>query len=169
MDKRISTRLTKENISAVLAILAEIPAQIESVSAHRSRDELHNPLGVGERSLLENLAHLVNCEARSAEAIYLALLLDVPLLHDVHPERHWGPLLQYERFEFAELLAYFKFRRSVLLNVLHALTDAQWARVVREENKQRQESVYWQARGLALHEWAHLTAIKEKLCKTTGQ
>ncbi len=37
-----------------------------------------------------------------------------PLILDIHPERQWGNLLHYEQFEFADLLAYFNFRRKVL-------------------------------------------------------
>ena len=120
---------------------------------------------MGERSLTENMAHLINVEALSAEAIYMALLAHEPLFSDTHPEREWGKLLRHEQFEFAELLAYFKFRRVVLLRVLNGLNDTQWARVIREEGKQRKESVYWRARTIALHELEHLTDLETKLQK----
>jgi hypothetical protein len=109
------------------------------------------------------LAHLVNCEARSSEAIYLALLADEPYLLDIHPERQRGKLLRLDQFDFSELLSYFNFRRTVLLCVLHSLKEEQWARVVREEGKQRKESVYWLARSIAMHELEHLTDLRNKL------
>jgi hypothetical protein len=159
----ISTKLTKANITAVLNLLETTPRQLETLSAPLSTEELQTPLGSGQRSLTEDLAHLINCEARSAEAIYLALLLDQPLFPNIHPERQWGKLFRTETFPFSDLLAYFKFRRNLLLNVLHPLTDAQWERTIREEGKKRQESVYWRARTIALHEREHLIDLEGKL------
>jgi hypothetical protein len=163
MKKSISTQLTPENITAVLAILTQAPQQLATLSANLAAEQLLTPLGVGERSFTEDLAHLINCEACSSEAIYLALMKNEPLLPPVHPERDLGKLVRHDLFEFADLLAYFTFRRRVLLRVLNGLTEAQWARVIREEDKQRQESVYWRARGLAMHEQEHLTDLEQKL------
>lgn len=163
MKKSVSTKLTGENIQAVMTILEGTATHMERWGAALSPDDLRRPLGDGERSLTEDLAHLINCETCTAGAIYLALLTDQPLLPKIHPERDWGKLVRHEMFEFDELLAYFQFRRRRLLRVLGALTDAQWARVVREEGKQRQESVYWLARTLALHELAHVTDLQRKL------
>lgn len=158
----ISTKLTKANIAAVLNLLETTPGQLETLTASLSTEKLQTPPGSGERSLTEDVAHLINCEARSAEAIYLALLLDQPLIHDIHPERQWGKLLHTPSFPFSDLLAYFKFRRTLLLNVLRSLTDAQWERTIREEGKKRQESVYWRARTIALHEREHLIDLEGK-------
>lgn len=163
MKKTISTKLSHSNITAVTDILTGIPEQLKSLSAGRSSEQLRIPLGQGERSLTEDLAHLINCEARTSEAIYLALLVNQPAFIDVHPERQWGSLLRYDMFDFSALLAYFEFRRLVLLRVLRALTAEQWARTIREEGKQRQESVYWRARALALHEMEHVEDITNKL------
>ena len=87
---------------------------------------------------------------------------------DVHPERQVGKLLRYDLLAFADLLAYFKLRRTVLLRVLKSLTAAQWSRSIREARKQRQESVYWQARGQALHEFEHLSDLRHKLDGSTS-
>jgi hypothetical protein len=51
----------------------------------------------------------------------------------------------------------------VLLRVLTSLSEADWARSIREVGKQRQESVYWRARSLALHELEHLAELERKL------
>ena len=149
-------------------MLAEAPAQLESLSKALSEEQLHQPLGAGERSFTEDLAHLIHSEARTSDAIYLALLLDQPLLPDIHSERQWGKLLRYDLLSFSELLAYFKIRRAVLLRVLSPLTDEQWTRSIRENGKKRQESVYWRARALAMHELEHLTALQNKLTGRTG-
>lgn len=161
--KSISTQLTPENIVACLAILAEIPNQLYTLSIPLSPEQLRTPLAADERSFTENLAHLINCEERAAEAIYLALLLDEPLIAPIHAERDWGQLFYRQQYPFADLLAYFRFRRMVLLSVLRPLTPEQWERTIREESKQRKESVYWRVRGLALHEAEHLADLKNKL------
>lgn len=165
MKKAISTQLTKDNIAAVLAILNETANQLERLSAGLTPEQIRAPLGTGERSFIEEVAHLLNTEARTAESIYLALLLKEPLVHPVHPEHDWGKLLRHDLFELPDLLAYFKFRRALLLHVLNALTDDQWTRVIREEGKQRKESVYWRARGQALHEDEHVGDLERKLGK----
>src|SRR4030067_2553992 len=142
MKKPVSTQQTASNISAILEILRDSPARVESLSGGLTAHQLRQPMGAGERSLIEDIAHLLNSEARSSEAIYLALLADEPLLVDVHSEREFGKLLRYDQFEISDLLAYFKFRRAGLLRVLDSLTEAQWSRVIREAGKHRKESVY---------------------------
>lgn len=163
MKKAISTDLTNANILKVMELLAETPSQLESLSKPLSDEQLRQPLGKGERSFTEDLAHLLHTEARSSEAIYLALLLEEPLLPDVHPERQWGNLLRYDLLTFSDLLSYFKIRRLVLLRVLASLTESQWRRMIRETGKKRQESVYWRARTIAMHELDHLNDLQSKL------
>jgi len=90
MKKAVSTELTALNIARITALLAEAPGKLEALSTRLSEAQLQQPLGPGERSSAEDLAHLVNCEARSSEAIYLALLADEPVFVDIHPERRLG-------------------------------------------------------------------------------
>lgn len=163
MQKAISTDLTPENILAVLTLLEESPGKLARLAENLSPEQLKLPLGPGERSISGILVHLLHCEALTAGSITLALLKPEPLLHKLHPERDLGKLLRLDQFSYPELLAYFSFRRKVLLTLLQSLTGKQWARPVREEGKQRQESVYWRARGQALHELDHLDDIESKL------
>jgi hypothetical protein len=159
----ISTEQTETNIVRVLEILAETPRQLTRLSQGRPTDALRQPLAPGERSFTETVAHILNCDERASESIYAALVLREPLVLPIHPERQWGKLLRYDQCESAALLAYFTFRRASLLRVIGKLTPAQWGRVVREEGKARQESVYWLARGMALHELAHLGELETRL------
>ena len=161
MKKPISTELTAENIAEVLRLLAAMPARLEAVSRGLTETQARKPPRPGERSLAEDVAHLLHCEARTAEAIVLALLANEPEFPNIHPERQLGKLVAYDQMPFGELLAYFKFRRAVLLRVLNGLKPAQWARTIREPGKQRRETVYWRARGQALHEAAHLAAHEQ--------
>ena len=163
MKKLISRDQTEANIKEVLRLLAESPAKMEMLSKGLSDEQLHRPLGGGERSFIETVTHLINCEAITAESVYVALLRDEPLVSDIHPERDLGKLLHFEQLPFSELLAYFKFRRKVLLRVLESLTEKKWSGCIREEKKQRKETIYWIARGQALHEMEHLSDLETKL------
>ena len=163
MQKTISTDLTPANIARVLELLRETPKKLKALSKLLSVEKLRQPLGAAERSLTEDVAHLINSEARTSEAIYLALLVDEPLIADIHSERDWGKLLRFDLLDFPELLAYFKIRRKVLLRILSALTEAQWSRPIREEGKKRKESIYWRARSLALHESEHVSDLERKI------
>jgi len=178
MKKSISTDQTPANIAKVIDVLAETPSKLEALSQALSVnssvhplpsvdipsvDNLRQPLGRGERSFTEVLAHLINGEARSSEMIYQALLANEPLFADIHPDKNWGKLLRFDLLEFSDLLVYFKLRRTVLLRVLSGLKEEGWARCVREEGKQRKESVYWRARTIAMHELDHLGDLEIKV------
>ena len=163
MQKAISTEQTPENIQQVLTLLANIPHCLQACANSLSLEQLTQPLGPSERTPTEVLAHILHCEALTAESIYLALMLKEPLLHKVHAERDIGNLLRLDQYTFEELLNYFTFRRKVLMNILASLNEKQWARTLREKGKKRQESVYWRARSQALHELEHLEDIESKL------
>ncbi|MFT3893610.1 MAG: DinB family protein [Anaerolineales bacterium] len=165
MKKAISRDQTEENIKEVLRLLANSPVKMETLSKGLSDEQLHHPLGSGERSFIETVTHLINCEAITAKSVYLALLRDKPLVSDIHPERDLGKLLHFEQLPFSELLAYFKVRHTVLLRVLGSLNDKKWSRSVREEKKQREETIYWIARSQALHEMEHLLELEKKLTR----
>lgn len=163
MKKAIATDQTRENIAKVMEVLTESPARLEALSKSVSAEKLRQPMGKGERTASEVLAHMINGEARSSEMIYQALLVDEPFFADIHPERDWGKLLRFDLLDFSDLLVYFIVRRKVLLRVLSGLKETDWGRVVREEGKQRKESVYWRARTIAMHELDHLGDLEQKL------
>lgn len=162
MKKSISTRLTKANIAKVMELLAKTPQSLVTLSKDFTPETMTHPLRAGDRSFMEIVVHILNCEERTTESIYAALLLHEPLILDIHAERQWGKLLRYEQFECAELLTYLGFRRKVLLQTLDGLTDVQWERAIQEAGKQRKESVYWRVRGMALHEAEHLDQIETR-------
>jgi hypothetical protein len=78
-------------------------------------------------------------------------------------DRNWGNLTRFDLLDFSELLAYFTIRRKILMRVLSGLKEKDWSRAVREEGKQRKESVYWRARSLGMHELDHLGDLENKL------
>ena len=124
MKKIISTDLTPTNIARVMEILTETPQKLEMLSKPLTVEQLRQPLGQGERSFTQDLAHMLNGEARSSEMIYQALLVNEPIFADIHPDRHWGKLLRFDLLEFKDLLVYFKLRRAVLLRVLSGLKES---------------------------------------------
>ncbi|HET9910116.1 MAG TPA: DinB family protein [Anaerolineales bacterium] len=163
MKKAISPDQSPANIAKVIEILTETPQKLEAVSKVLTSEASRQPLGDGERSFTQDLAHLLNGEARSSEMIYQALLSNEPAFADIHPDRNLGKLLRFDLLEFKDLLAYFKLRRAVLLRVLSGLKEADWSRSIREEGNQRKESVYWRARAIAMHELDHLGDLERKL------
>lgn len=167
MAKRIGTEATPENIAIALDLLASVPHQLAALRQRLPPESLDQPIAQGERSPRRVLVHIVNCEARASDAIYSALLLRAPLIPRIHPERAWGKLMRYEQFGYDNLLDYFSFRRRVLLGVLQSLNQKDWARHIREQGKQRRETVYLLARGTALHETDHIRDIKRKLDLST--
>jgi len=165
MTKAISPDQTPKNIAKVMEVLNESPLRLEALSKSVSANIMSQPLGKGERTPIEVLAHIINGEAKSSEMIYQALLVHEPFFADFHPDRNWGKLTRFDLLGFSELLAYFKIRRKVLLRVLSGLKKKDWSRAVREEGKQRKESVYWRARTIAMHELDHVGDLEKKLSR----
>jgi hypothetical protein len=163
MKKLVSTAITSANIATLTDLLAAASDRLQLLSQPFPVAQLHQPLGTGERSFRDVLAHLLNCEAKAAGSIYLALVAPEPVLPALHPERHFGKLLRYDLLPISDLLAYFRIRRIVLGRVLAALTPAHWGCAIQEVGKQRQETVYALARAMALHEQEHLAALERQL------
>ena len=53
-----------------------------------------------------------------------------------------------------------------MVNKYDRFKEMGFIKIIREEGKQRKESVYWRARTLALHELEHITDLERKLLKT---
>lgn len=163
MKKQISTEQNESNIREVIQLLTEMPARLDSLRQKLSAEKLRQPLAPGERTPTEVVAHILHCEELTVQAIYLALLTKEPLAPNIHAERDLGKLVRLDLQPFDELLSYYKLRRNVLVRVLESLTEKQWSRTIRETNKARKESVYWRARGQALHELEHILDLEAKL------
>jgi hypothetical protein len=91
--QKITTIPTKENINRLLTLLGESPAQVEALSAALSEEQLCESLTVNEWSFKQQLIHLLNREEITSQLIYYALLVDDPILPDIHPQRQWPPSL----------------------------------------------------------------------------
>ena len=163
--KRLTTQSSPERIALALAHLEVGPQRLQNLRAGLSDAEMTRPLGEGERSFKRDVTHLIYCAERGADPIHHALLLKEPFMPRIHAERDWGKLMAYEAFEIDELLSYYRFRRTALMRILRGLGAQQWERAVRREGVKRTESVYFAARGLCLHELAHLEDLAGKLGK----
>lgn len=168
LHRRLATQPSDKRIELILNVLAAAPERLRQLSSGLTEAELTTPLGAGERSFKRDLTHLIYCAERGADPIHHALLLNDAFMPRIHAERDWGALMQYEAFEIAELMAYFSFRRSALLRLLQGLSRGQWERTVRREGVKRAESVYYSARGLAVHELGHLEDLAGKLGRLLG-
>jgi hypothetical protein len=83
MKDSFSNEQTPANIAKVLEILIESPIRLVTLSKSVPAEKLRQPLGKGERTPAEVLAHMINGEARSAEIIYQALLVHEPFFAHV--------------------------------------------------------------------------------------
>lgn len=163
LHRRLTTKPSDTRIALILQVLEAAPGRLRALSSGLSESDLTAPLGEGERSFKRDLTHLIYCAERGADPINHALLLPDAFMPRIHAERDWGALMRYETFEIAKLMAYFDFRRAALLQILRGLSQAQWARSIRREGVNRRESVYYSARGLAIHELGHLEDLAGKL------
>lgn len=66
MKKKISTQQTAANIARMIDILKETPNRLESLSSSLTEGQLRQPLGNGERSLIQDLSHPLNTGGRAA-------------------------------------------------------------------------------------------------------
>lgn len=160
MKKLLGTDQTESNIAEARLLLEDTPRRLQTMTRGISVARLTTPPKPGERSVHQIMAHLIHTEMRDAGAIYLALLVNEPLLDGLHAERHFGRLLRFDLEPFDELLGYFTLRRRVLVRVLRGLALKEWSRLVREPKKRRKESVYWRARAMAMHEPEHLQGLE---------
>lgn len=160
--EKITTYPFPKNISRVLALLRESPIQLEALSWVMTEEQFCEPLTENEWSFKQHLAHLLSREEITSQSIYYALLVDDPILPDIHPQRQWASLVDYEHFPVSGLFNSYNFRRNTLLRVLAELTDAEWEYTVSRASK-RPDTIYRLARALALHEVDHLDDIAGKL------
>ena len=116
--EKINTQPSPKNFSRILRLLGESPAKLEALRRSLTEEQLCEPLVDNEWSFKQQLAHLLSREEITSQLIYYALLVDDPLLPDIHPQRHWAPLGNYENFHISDLLGYYSFGRETFLRVL---------------------------------------------------
>lgn len=158
--KHIPTAYSEAAVSNALGILEATPPTLKEISSHISEQDFAKPIIPGKRSFKETLHHFLNIEALNYVTIYPALLIDKPKVYGLHAERDLGRLRLYEDFTRDELLTSFDLERRKTLNFLKALKKTDWQRQIIESGKSRQETIYWRARALALHDHTHVLILR---------
>lgn len=163
--KAIPTSLSDAAIRNIFETLEETPAHLTAIAKRFDEKTSLEPIIPGKRSFRETLVHFLNIEGLNYTTIYPAFLLKKPEVHSIHAERDFGRLNLFADFQLPELLSAFKLERKKTLGFLKSLKKSDWSKQLIEENKQRQETIYWRARGLAIHDYTHVHILKFQLGK----
>ncbi len=163
---KVSTEATAKNIAKVLDVLETTPTELHKLTHDLSDEQINLPLGDGEWSCLQVMRHLHHTIDLSTTRIHYALMLENPTIPEVHAERDWGKLEPYHNLSFVELREFYRFKRVVLLQLLHNLTSEGWERpFFRGELRHNVHNIYRECRGMAYHEINHLTSFQEKFAQ----
>ncbi|MCB0123333.1 MAG: DinB family protein [Caldilineaceae bacterium] len=152
--------ITQQGIEDVLQRLAETPQRIKSATVEVTPAQLTDKAVSKSWSVNEILAHLRACVDVWGETIDRMLAEDDPTLPHISP-RTYLRKSDYGKMPFAESWAIFVAERAALLEKLQPLTPEQWSRSA--TIKERQHTVFSQARRMALHEEGHCAQIEELL------
>lgn len=155
-------KIAEKGIAEVVELLAATPQRIETATAGATPAQLTEKADVKRWSVNETLAHLRACVDVWGETIDRMLAEDQPTLRHISP-RTYLRKTNYAEVPFAESLAVFATERAALLEKLKPLTLAQWSRSA--TIKEREHTVFSQARRMALHEEGHCAQIEELVGK----
>src|SRR5262245_55300210 len=158
--KEIPTSFSEVALTNIFAMLEYTPSYLISIAKHFDDKSSLEPIIKGKRSFRETLVHLLNIEGLNYTTIYPAFLLHKPKVYPIHAERDFDRLNLFLDFRLDELLKVFCFERSKSLSFLRSLKQSDWAKQLSEENKARQETIYWRVRGLAIHDFTHVQILK---------
>jgi hypothetical protein len=161
--KEIPTIISEQALINTFEILESTPEELIAIADNISKENFDKPIIPGKRSFRETLIHLLNIEALNYTTIYPAFLLDKANVYPLHAERDIHRLGLFENFTKEELLTVFGYERMKTMNFFKALKSEEWSKQLIEENKQRQETIYWRARGHALHDFTHMLILKFQL------
>jgi len=161
--KEIPTSLSDVALKSIFEILEETPRYLTSIAKHFDEKSSLEPIVVGKRSFRETLIHLLNIEGLNYTTIYPAFLINKPKIYSLHAERDLDRLNLFVNFQISELLLAFDLERRKSLSFLRSLKKNDWSKELLEDNKKRQETIYWRARGLAIHDYTHVHILKFQL------
>jgi uncharacterized damage-inducible protein DinB len=150
-------KVTPKEIENVLGLLVETPGRITSAVESLDDERLHLRPEARTWSANDTLAHLRACADVWGETIATMLQEDEPTLKRVSP-RTWLKKTDYLELPFQESFRDFVDQRRALLQMLRDLTFNDWKR--RALIKDRQHTVFSQARRMALHEMTHCEQLE---------
>jgi len=158
--KEIPTSFSEAAVNNIFATLEYTPNYLTSIAKHFDEERSLTPIIEGKRSFRETLIHLLNIEGLNYTTIYPAFLLNRPMVYPLHAEKDFDRLNLFSGLQSNELLDAFKLERRKSLNFLKSLKKSDWSKQLKEENKAREESIFWRARALAIHDFTHVQILK---------
>jgi hypothetical protein len=158
--KEIPTAQSDDAIKNIFETLEETPRFLIAIAKRFDEKTSLNPIIEGKRSFRETLVHLLNIEGLNYTTIYPAFLLNKPKVYPLHAEKDFDRLSLFTDFKLKDLLQAFDLERKKTLSFLRSLKPNDWIRQLVEDNKARQETIYWRARGLAVHDYTHVHILK---------
>jgi hypothetical protein len=158
--KEIPTSFSEAAVNNIFTILEYTPNYLTSIARHFNDKSSVEPIIEGKRSFRETLIHLLNIEGLNYTTIYAAFLLNKPKIYPIHAERDFDRLSLFSDFRINELLETFCFERRKSLSFLRSLKGSDWHRQLTEKAKAREETIYWRARVLAIHDFTHVQILK---------
>ena len=156
-------KATTAEIENVLHLLAETPRRLSTMCRSLSHTQLQHKPDDKSWSANDILAHLRACADVWGDSIEAMLAQDKPALPHLSP-RTYIRKTDYPQLDFHESLPAFAQQRCQLLNMLNNLERADWSRAAMI--KERQHTIFTQARRMAHHEITHceqLEALVKKL------
>ena len=153
------TSLTNEQ---ALALLAETPRRIATLTKGLTEAQLHCPPERGEWSANEVLAHLRACADTRGEAIRTILASDNPTFRAVNP-RTWIEQTDYLESGFRPSLRAYTKQRAGLVQLLEPLPRKAWARAatVTGAGRPLERTVLDYADWVVVHERTHLKQLAD--------
>ena len=165
--KEIPTSPSGPAILKILEILESTPRELLLLANHFNDKSSQEPVIAGKRSFRETLIHLLNIETLNYTTIYPAYLLMKPEVYPLHAERDISRLNLFLDFQLSELLLIFDMERKKTLCFFKTLTENDWTKELAEQNKERNETIYWRARGLSLHDYTHIHILQLQIERRT--
>lgn len=144
-------------ITSLLNILASAPARISAAIGTWTDSLRHTPLGPDEWPAAQLFAHIRASDDVLAYRCYLILSQDHPQYHDID-ERTWEDAVRYAGLPFATSMQSFALRRAELVQMLLRVTEADWQRAGRHEQRGEQ-SLWTVASYLSQHEEEHVAQV----------
>lgn len=156
-------KVTAAEIAKYMQILEKTPDRMTAASDKLTVAQLQGRPGSDEWSINDILAHLRACMDVWGKDIRTMLTEDNPRWRHLSP-RTWLRKTNYPQLPFHESLATFVQERQELLELLRNLAIDDWSRsaMVKQGDKERQQTVFSRVRQMAMHEeghWAQIEAI----------
>jgi hypothetical protein len=160
----LDMNITSAGIEQVLALLAETPRRMASLTADLDQAQLHTPPDQASWSVNTILAHLRSCADVWGKSILAMIAQDNPTLRYVSPRTRMRKT-DYVEQEFHRSLLAFTKQRADLLASLNSLSNEGWSRaaIFTGTVRGRDQTVFSYALRIAEHELQHLEQFESIL------